>query len=215
MPDWIAVSGAVTSVATMLDLGYRYTPKEAIQGKSPVVVLKEVENILRDTNDLLENHKEILSSEDHKILKAQYKLYYWRMTDEGQQHRAISNETIRRSRILSELYTSDECRRNRAVDLLSTVEAYQTHVLVVTRAATLNEGHVLLDQIVPSIPGDSVVRQQPPSRSSTSWFSAFGQPLRASGSSLDLESGSAVSPPDIVELRSTPEASSTTVGEGS
>jgi uncharacterized protein YlxW (UPF0749 family) len=52
------------------------------------------------------------------------------MTDESQQHRAVKDEIIRQSRILSQLYANKESRQDRATDLLAEVEAYQTDVLV-------------------------------------------------------------------------------------
>jgi hypothetical protein len=52
------------------------------------------------------------------------------MTDESQQHRAVKDEIIRQSRILSKLYANKESRQDRAIELLATVEAYQTNVLV-------------------------------------------------------------------------------------
>jgi hypothetical protein len=73
MPDWITVSGVITNVATALDLGYRYAPYEAIQGKDAGVLLKEADDILRSTSVVLENHKDILTAEDYERFKVQYR----------------------------------------------------------------------------------------------------------------------------------------------
>jgi hypothetical protein len=62
---------------------------------------------------------------------AKYSLsFHWQMADESQGHRAIRDQIIRQSRILSQLYASEESRQSRAQTLLATVEQYQTDVLV-------------------------------------------------------------------------------------
>jgi hypothetical protein len=73
MPDWITVSGVITNVATVFDLGYRYAPYEAIQGKDAGVLLKEVDEILRSTSVVLDNHKDLLTPDEYERLKAQYR----------------------------------------------------------------------------------------------------------------------------------------------
>lgn len=73
MPDWITVSGVVTNVASMLDLGHRYTPYEAIRGRDAAAMLTEVGEILRNANTVLENQKDSFSPEDYAALKAQHR----------------------------------------------------------------------------------------------------------------------------------------------
>jgi hypothetical protein len=73
MPDWITVSGVITNVATALDLGYRYAPYQAIQGRDAGVLLKEVDEILLSTSVVLENHRELLTPEEYEKFKAQYR----------------------------------------------------------------------------------------------------------------------------------------------
>ncbi|KAF8595497.1 hypothetical protein BDV93DRAFT_514941 [Ceratobasidium sp. AG-I] len=215
MPDWITVSGVVTNVATIFDLGYRYAPYEVIQGKDAGAVLKEVDDILRSTKDVLENHKDILDPEEYTRLKAQYRSYHWRMTDESQQHRAVKDEIIRQSRILSQLYANKESRQDRAIDLLSTVEAYQTNVLAASRSAAHNK--------LPSFPDEEdkpksrhpVSQQQPTTRSLTSWFSAIGMPSTSTSLSSDIESTGESSHSKISGLALPTEPSPKFVVEGS
>jgi hypothetical protein len=52
------------------------------------------------------------------------------MTDESQEFRATSDELIRQSRILSQLYANRDSHEQRARNLLRKVETYQTNVLV-------------------------------------------------------------------------------------
>ncbi|KAF8602492.1 hypothetical protein BDV93DRAFT_509254 [Ceratobasidium sp. AG-I] len=129
MPDWITVSGVVTNVASMLDLGYRYTPYEAIRGRDAEVVLKEVGDILRNANTVLENQKDVLSSEVYATLKTRHRSCHWRMIDEKQQNRALKDEAIQQRRSHFQLSTDEESLQARAIELLSSVEAYQTDVL--------------------------------------------------------------------------------------
>jgi hypothetical protein len=73
MPDWITVSGVITNVATAFDLGYRYVPYEAIQGKDAGALLKDVDEILRSTSVVLDNHKDLLTPQEFERFKAQYR----------------------------------------------------------------------------------------------------------------------------------------------
>ncbi|KAG9123486.1 hypothetical protein FRC07_014883, partial [Ceratobasidium sp. 392] len=73
MPDWIAITGAITNVATAIDLGYRYHPNEAIYGKDAEKILKQVDEILNHSNIVLENHKDILDGDVYDELKDKYR----------------------------------------------------------------------------------------------------------------------------------------------
>ena len=73
MPDWFAVTGAITNVATAIDLGYRYRPTDAIYGKDAGDILKEVDEILKSSNAVLENHKDILDGDEYEDLRDRYR----------------------------------------------------------------------------------------------------------------------------------------------
>ncbi|KAF8596728.1 hypothetical protein BDV93DRAFT_527889 [Ceratobasidium sp. AG-I] len=201
MPDWLAVYGAVTNAATIVDMSYRYRPTETIYGKDAGDILKEVDDILKSSNAVLENHKDILDGDVYEDLRDQYREYHWQMTDEGQGHRAIRNQIIRQSRILSALYASEENRQNRAETLLATVEQYQTNVLARSQAASqARRGRSL--SLFPDITNASSEEVSAP-KSYSSWFSVFGAGRNQSQS--DIESvGSSEAPSQSSRVVSSP-----------
>ncbi|KAF8593333.1 hypothetical protein BDV93DRAFT_566662 [Ceratobasidium sp. AG-I] len=219
--DWIAVSGVITNIATALDLGYRYTPHEKIVGKNAGDILKDVDNILHSTSVVLENHKDLLPPKEYNELKG---IYHWQMTDESQQDRAATDEIIRQSRILSQLYANRESHQDRAKTLLYNVEVYQTTVLAASRKVVPLQSLAFEDSTPSSAASQSNSQQQPSASSSyTSWFSAFGRSSRGSTSSKDLEAGASLANAStaaegqgfIVSVTHFPRVSSTSVDVGS
>ncbi|KAG8785312.1 hypothetical protein FRC12_017750, partial [Ceratobasidium sp. 428] len=73
MPDWFAITGAITNVATAIDLGCRYNPNEAMYGRDAEKLLKQVDEILSHSNTVLENHKDILDGDVYEHLKDKYR----------------------------------------------------------------------------------------------------------------------------------------------
>lgn len=172
MPDWFAVTGAITNVATAIDMGYRYRPTEIVYGKDAGDILKQVDEILKHSKDVLENHKGLLEDELYEDLCDKHRIYHWQMTDENQGHRATRDEIIRSSRILSELYASEDSRQTRAETLLATVEQYQTDVLSASQTAhQIRKGKPIA--LFPDVKNKRVEMISNPTRSFTSWFSIF------------------------------------------
>ncbi|KAG8728734.1 hypothetical protein FRC10_004615, partial [Ceratobasidium sp. 414] len=186
MPDWFAITGAISNVATAIDLGYRYNPNESIHGPDAEKLLKQVDEILSHSNTVLENHKGILDEDMYETLKDKYRVFHWQMTDESQGQRAIRDQIIRQSRILSQLYASKESRQDRARALLASVEGYQVDVLSASEAANrTRRGKALA--MFPDVksPPESL---DPAPKSFTSWFSVFGGPSRRNATQKDIES---------------------------
>ncbi|KAF8602491.1 hypothetical protein BDV93DRAFT_557494 [Ceratobasidium sp. AG-I] len=185
--DWITVSGVITNIATALDLGYRYTPHEKIAGKSAEDILKKVEKVLRSANVVLENHKDILPGETFKELKDTYRKYHWQMTDEAQENRAATDDLIKQSRILSQLYANRTTHQDRAKALLRRVEVYQTSVLTASRSASAPGFLAFEDE---DFPASNPSEKQPSGLDSyTSWFSAFKGSTSCPTPPPDLEQG--------------------------
>ncbi|KAF8600262.1 hypothetical protein BDV93DRAFT_525538 [Ceratobasidium sp. AG-I] len=190
--DWITVGGVITNIATALDLGYRYAPHEKIVGKSTSDILRDIDKILLSTSVLLENHKGLLPPEEYNELKGMYRHYHWQMTDESQQDRAATDDLIRQSRILSQLYAKRESHEDRAKTLLYKVEVYQSTVLAASRKAVPTQALAFADSS-PSGNTSQTLASQPQhttSNSYTSWFSAFGRSSRTSAIPTDIEAGS-------------------------
>ncbi|KAG8721098.1 hypothetical protein FRC09_008500, partial [Ceratobasidium sp. 395] len=183
MPDWFAITGAITNVATAIDLGCRYNPNEAMYGRDAEKLLKQVDEILSHSNTVLENHKDILDGDVYEHLKDRYRTLHWQMADESQGQRAIRDQIIRQSRILSQLYASKESRQGRARDLLESVEEYQISVLSASEAANVARKGKRLAMF----PDVKSVPESPVPKSFTSWFSVFGGPSRETGTKTDIE----------------------------
>ncbi|KAG8766071.1 hypothetical protein FRC12_007093 [Ceratobasidium sp. 428] len=107
------------------------------------------------------------------------------MTDESQGQRAIRDQIIRQSRILSQLYASKESRQGRARELLGSVEEYQISVLSASESANVARRGKRLAMFpdVKSAPESPVSAP----KSFTSWFSVFGGPSRETGMKTDIE----------------------------
>lgn len=188
--DWITVSGVITNIATALDLGYRYGPYEKIKGKNTTEILKDVDKVLLGTSVVLENHRDLLPPDEYHELKSMYRSYHWQMTDESQQDRAATDELIRQSRILSQLYANRDSHHQRAKTLLYNVEVYQTTVLAASRKAVPLHPLSFADSASNGSSNSATNPSKPLTSSSyTSWFSAFGRSSQASSSATDLESG--------------------------
>ncbi|KAG8719283.1 hypothetical protein FRC08_003233 [Ceratobasidium sp. 394] len=186
MPDWFAITGAITNIATAIDLGCRYSPNEAVYGPDAEKLLKQVDEILNHTNTVLENHKGILDENVYEELKDKYRVFHWQMSDESQGERAIRDQIIRQSRILSQLYASRESRQDRARALLESVEVYQVDVLSASEAAhRARKGKALA--MFPDVKSPPENSDSAP-KSFTSWFSVFGGPPRQNAPQTDIES---------------------------
>ncbi|KAG8688823.1 hypothetical protein FRC11_004700 [Ceratobasidium sp. 423] len=161
-----------TTVTTVFDPGYRYTPYERIAGKNAADILKQVDKILQSTNIVLENHKGYLPVGQFAALKKAYCRYHWQMTNESQEDRAYYDKRIRESRILSQLYANKQTHQDRAKVLLYEVETFQTRVLSASRNAHTNDTLILFEDELtepPSLSRTSTLD------SFTSWFSVFGR----------------------------------------
>ncbi|KAG8710178.1 hypothetical protein FRC08_017517 [Ceratobasidium sp. 394] len=186
MPDWYAITGAITNVATAIDLGYRYSPNEAVYGPDAEKLLKQVDEILNHSNTVLENHKGILDDDVYETLKDKYRVFHWQMSDESQGERAIRDQIIRQSRILSQLYASKKSRQDRARALLTSVEGYQVDVLSASEAAhRVRKGKALA--MFPDVKSPPESSDSAP-KSFTSWFSVFGGLPRQNAAQTDIES---------------------------
>lgn len=71
MPDWFAITGAITNVATAFDLTYRYGPETMHEDASKI--LAKVDEILGHSNAVLENHKGVLDDKTYEDLKDKYR----------------------------------------------------------------------------------------------------------------------------------------------
>ncbi|KAG8719281.1 hypothetical protein FRC08_003231 [Ceratobasidium sp. 394] len=186
MPDWFAITGAITNVATAIDLGFRYNPNEVVNGPSAEKMLEKIDKILNHSNTVLENHKGIMEEDVYENLKDKYRVFHWQMSDESQGERAIRDQIIRQSRILSQLYSSKESRQDRARELLASVERYQVDVLSASEAAhRARKGKALA--MFPDVKSPPESSYSAP-KSFTSWVSVFGGPARQNAAQTDIES---------------------------
>jgi hypothetical protein len=73
MPDWFAITGALINSATALDMGYRYRPTEIVYGKDAGDLLNQVDEVLKHSNSVLENHKDIMDDNMYEGLRDKYR----------------------------------------------------------------------------------------------------------------------------------------------
>ncbi|QRV72163.1 hypothetical protein RhiJN_00177 [Ceratobasidium sp. AG-Ba] len=190
MPDWFAITGAITNVATAFDLTYRYGPETMHEDASKI--LAKVDEILGHSNAVLENHKGVLDDKTYEDLKDKYRELHWQMADESQGERAIRDEIIRHSRILSQLYASEETRYDRAQQLRKAAENYQTNVLSASeRAHRAKRG-----KSISMFPDAKTPVSSEAPKVYTSWFSVFGR-SKSDGVPKDIESVASSETPSL------------------
>ncbi|KAG8736955.1 hypothetical protein FRC10_008692 [Ceratobasidium sp. 414] len=130
--DWISVNGIVTTIATAIDLGYRSLTYQRVRPENPLEVLRRVDRMLEDTRGVIENHRDLMPDSRFNDLMSWYANYYWHMLGESQDHRIRVDELVKRSRILSQLYSRFGSHGQRVYGLLHRVEAFQAAVVVVS-----------------------------------------------------------------------------------
>ncbi|KAG9123483.1 hypothetical protein FRC07_014880 [Ceratobasidium sp. 392] len=173
MPLW-TVSAITANVSTAWERGF--SSYWAGRGKDASTLLKEIDDILRNTDTLLEHHKALLDPGEYADFRAQHRTYYLKWSDEQQRHENTSDETLQRSRTPSEIMVAKENSQARANDLLRVVKTYRSTLIEASHNATLGSSPAFPDEEPTSVdpppaqspmpipPQAAVV---PPSRSSS------------------------------------------------
>ncbi|KAG9094029.1 hypothetical protein FRC06_011263 [Ceratobasidium sp. 370] len=122
------ISAVFTNVTTAWERGF--SSSRTIRRKDTVVLLKEIDELLRDSSDLLENHRRLFPPGEYESFKAQHRTYHWKLSDEKKR-----SEDINETPLLdpSKLQADKEANRTRAAQLLETVKTYRTNLLGASR----------------------------------------------------------------------------------
>jgi hypothetical protein len=76
MPEsWGEIAGAVNTFTTFFDFGARhgYSTYQLVEGKSAKEMLDRIDEILKDANQVLENHKQLLPEGQYPALKVKHR----------------------------------------------------------------------------------------------------------------------------------------------
>lgn len=76
MPQsWSEIAGAVNTFTTFFDFGarYGYSTYRLVEGKSAKEMLDRIDDILKDANQVLENHKQLLPEGQYPSLKVKHR----------------------------------------------------------------------------------------------------------------------------------------------
>ncbi|KAG8716782.1 hypothetical protein FRC08_008807 [Ceratobasidium sp. 394] len=182
MSTW-NISAVFTNVTTAWERGF--SSSRAIRHKDTSVLLKEIDELLRDSRDVLENHKRLFPSGEYESFKAQHRTYHWKLFDEKKLNEG-SVETLNDG---SKLQTDKEANRIRAAKLLETVRTYRTTLLEASRNVALGPPVAFPDE--EPIPTDQpptahprvllpTPTERPPSRSIVITTPRPSSPLRVS-----------------------------------
>ncbi|KAG9098983.1 hypothetical protein FRC06_005773 [Ceratobasidium sp. 370] len=132
MPPW-AIGAIFTNISTAWERSFR--SYETVQKADASVLLHDINETLRGTNDLLEGHIAVLAPEAYSSLKAQHRTYQWMWLDERRNYQNIKDDAAKRRRSPSQLEADKEACETRATNLLETVKTYQNILLETSRKA--------------------------------------------------------------------------------
>ncbi|KAF8595938.1 hypothetical protein BDV93DRAFT_563843 [Ceratobasidium sp. AG-I] len=220
MPEsWTEIAGAVNTFTTFFDFGarYGYSTYRLVEGKSAKEMLDRVDEILKDAQQVLENHKQLLPEGQYPSLKVKHRRLHLNLMEEKKDYRATEDKIIRNSRILSKVYGKRETHHDRVAGLLVQAEIYHTNVLSASRHAQDTMDDEGQDEDFPDLKPSPPARadfsrcseedQKDASEYCTTWLSVLKPPSRACSSS-DLESGQSEPFSEPEASRSTSESNS-------
>ncbi|QRW01254.1 hypothetical protein RhiLY_00251 [Ceratobasidium sp. AG-Ba] len=141
MPDWIGISTLVRNVTNTFSMGQHPVPSAPPPLSSEIVpidvqaLLKDVNDVLLQSSDMVKNNERLLPPMEYEILKAQHREFHWQFVREDKNRRELQAELLRPSRPLSEIQESKEALQVRVTRLRDDVEEYQEAVLTASRRA--------------------------------------------------------------------------------
>ncbi|QRV88437.1 hypothetical protein RhiJN_16455 [Ceratobasidium sp. AG-Ba] len=150
MPGWMNVSALVKNVTGG---NYRVNPSSAIGERDAGVILEEVDKILVRADATLRGHQDILPPEEYASFMAQHRALHMNLQREEVYQRDFNAELARQGRVPSGMSGTKEGVQVRALDLLTTVEAYQSRVMTASQRATHAD--------IPSFPDEEPTPTQP------------------------------------------------------
>ncbi|KAG8733112.1 hypothetical protein FRC10_000417, partial [Ceratobasidium sp. 414] len=126
MSSW-TISAIFTNVSSAWERSFSsYRNVQTIEAS---VLLREIDEILRSTNTLLENHKNVLSPTQYENFKAQHTAFQWVLTDEERQDGDAKDPKLQQRRTPAQHLAEKEASENRATDLLENVKTYRSTLL--------------------------------------------------------------------------------------
>ncbi|KAB5588853.1 hypothetical protein CTheo_7707 [Ceratobasidium theobromae] len=166
------INGIIANITNSLDRGFNYVPSEKSTEQDAAEILKQVEEILKSTKTLLENHQKIIPPNDLEEMKTTYSRFHWQMTDQRQAGRATNDRLVEQTRIMSQLYIEQGSHKDRAKRLLHQVETFETRVLSASKNSHPTGSMLPFDDEI----SDSATSDVESSRlrSYTSWLSFGG-----------------------------------------
>ncbi|KAG9096215.1 hypothetical protein FS749_008880 [Ceratobasidium sp. UAMH 11750] len=129
----------VSAIFTNVSVAWEQTFNafRTIQSIDTVVLLQEVDEILRSTSDLLENHRTLLPPGEYESFKAQHRTYQWMWNDEKREYGNVKKQALQQHRVSKELATEQEACQNRANNLLESLRTYRSKLLDASKNAAV------------------------------------------------------------------------------
>ncbi|KAG9098986.1 hypothetical protein FRC06_005776 [Ceratobasidium sp. 370] len=134
MPSW-TISAIFTNVSSAWERSFSsYRNVQTIEAS---VLLNEIDQILRKTDTLLENHKTFFSPTEYENFKAQHTAFQWVLTDQERQYGDVKDPKLQHHRTPTQQLAEKEACESRAIDLLENVKTYRSTLLEASRHARL------------------------------------------------------------------------------
>ncbi|KAG8719278.1 hypothetical protein FRC08_003228 [Ceratobasidium sp. 394] len=130
-------------------------------------MLREIDEILRKTDTVRENHQTCLPPSQYENFKAQHSTLHWVLTDAERQYGELKDPKLQRHRTPAQLLAEQEACEDHIANLLENVKTYRSTLLEASRHARLETS--------PAFPGieptqtelQSVAQAQPEAPSAT------------------------------------------------